>query len=286
MNSLETSLTQCVEKLDAIVEDASKQNKMPSDSQFGPIEYFKNLEMRARGIERAISTIKSRQRAENELDEILKLRPADIPGYVLIGEESLFFPTLRFLKFQGYIATTWSIYDQVTTNFEKLCGIESKINRLNKTSDLVGSFLLSRRNNKSKSDSQSNLVDNDELVGFRCRKVFGPIFGGPAAFSYKVRNSFVHEGGAYFRGIEAFDEAAIDFNLIQDARQKLEDDCTASYSGLKDLCGKIGPSKWGETKCLHELLKLCHSEIDEFLGVLGIWISSSIETQYKSIVGL
>lgn len=182
------------------------------------------------------------------------------------GASTTPFAHARLLAFQGYLATTWAIADQVMRAVGGLLCTRTVARDMTKAPQLWAHVLK---------EAEISAAIADSLDAFKW----------PIALSYAVRNHCLHDGGVvrgqlFFQGQAAEDgfrpsDAGWDF---------LEKKVVDEYKANRNQTRLLDPWPWHRDD-LFALLVRCHDELDEALGLLARCGAAAAKMQTAILLG-
>ena len=181
------------------------------------------------------------------------------------------FNQARALALQNYMTTCWGLYDSLLQPVGRIAFSNDIAINYGKYPRLPEHLL----NNNQKAGANNT-------IGFRMVQLVQNNYGWPIAFSYCLRNWSVHEGHMLLNNLFKNDSPHITkpFEIKEEIIQ-----CTKSKNHTNKITednSRLGSEDWAD-RDLIELLKNCEKEIDEIIGILLNWSSSSILLQTKLI---
>lgn len=194
----------------------------------------------------------------------------DDPFTVMVGKEPFPFNSLRRFRLQSYLATTWGIYDRVCPPIARMIYPDERAESIYKPTLIH--FVSEGGDGKSARKS----IDGTLYDSLSCP------YGWPVAFSYHLRNCFVHEPATPntvkpFRNIERANQEEC-FFYKSEHLDELKDGCNysrtqgKSHERLTPAHSRFEEGAWPtEKEDLVTLLEQCHDECDEALSILVQW---------------
>ncbi|MCK6502116.1 hypothetical protein L6R53_01705 [Myxococcota bacterium] len=226
---------------------------------------FEEAASGAAGLRGAEGLLAHREACWNALVAVRDGSDASTDRSRLNGHE-MNFEYARYLTTQAYLASHWSLADQITRAAGRILCTEGPVKNAAKTPNLWQHFMK-----------------NGESAPWLTVHVLKECYGWPIGVSYIVRNHFTHEGGVG-DGWGFFESSAVadGFIVSDNAWRYLIDKAKKEYKVRPEQarCASIDPM--GKRK-LDEILALCHAEMDDALGVL-ILSASALAEAYAGVL--
>lgn len=222
-------------------------------------------------IERLLEVLKSRDLTISVLEQLENKTDSVTNRANVLGTE-IDFNSARFIFIQSYISTMWAISDTITEFAGRILCIES-VNKRNQGAKLLQNFI---RNGKS--------------TVFSIDKFFKEKYGLPIGVSYVIRNLFIHgcgfdESWVFFEG----QHCSTGFRISDKALKYIEDQLDSNtypndnFDNVKSYTNASEPWPWPQDD-LRKLLKICHREMDDALGVLLLTACNLLKTLVASLI--
>ena len=197
-----------------------------------------------------------------------RIEPAEPTKVSHLGH-SVAFLHARLLGAQAYVGVCWAIYDNLSEVAVKLSCIDS-----------VGS------NPAITASLMEHFIKNQKYVPGRMSHILRESYGWPIGIAYAARNWLLHDGNA--QDGNAFfadrDLSATPFALSSGALSSLENRCTDVYRIASHQTKRPNPWPWHDDDFC-QMYQVCITEVDEAVGALVSWASSSARRQAELLLG-
>jgi len=212
-----------------------------------------------------------REQAVHELEKLVGIPALDGGVSVKLENAEVLFAQVRILRFQAYLAATWSIYDTVTAVAGNLASVDE--------------IQQNPRNNLNFVNNIVNYRTKPNAIGGWIGRVLNSHFAWPISFSYAVRNRLLHHGGEIDGvGLFASGDVGSGFSPSHSAMNQLENVCENRYQASKGRTRRREAWPWKPDSLL-ETLVLCHDEADEAVGILILWAVEAMRVQVELVLG-
>lgn len=182
------------------------------------------------------------------------------------GEEKVFVP-LRVNRLQAFLASCWTIYDQILHQLFILLSPYDKLK------------------NKTEFQNNKTVFKSETLLQQRIAVAVLTSHGWKTALSYCLRNSYLHESGRTISFSNNLPTQGDLFGLTAESWGKIRE-------GIKDFVGTAGAAKvkldfikvpepsefnsWIGQRDLSAVLDECHAASDHLHGTLLNWASKNL----------
>jgi len=184
------------------------------------------------------------------------------PDRFLYNGVEVTFKQGRYLVVQGYITTTWALYDALAKVAGVLCCVDER-----------------SKNNAKPVKLPEDLLRGQKFVGARVHDHLKGAYGFPIALSYAIRNWIVHDGHSH-NGIELFNSdgpSAAPYEISAAAWTKIEEKVTGEYKA-EATHTRLRPFPNVGADLLNGLA-ICHEEADEAIGFVLAWSTGAARLQ-------
>ena len=260
MSNIRADISAACADLDAVTEALAAVSS-PGTLPTGSREFFDRLPSYSAQLTQVLNLIRARDAALEAVESFPKQIDPDNPLMFMYNGVSVPFWLGRLLVLQNYLATGWSIYD----NLSKIAGVLSA--KIEKPAKLQEDFL-----------SSSN------VVGTHTRDHLRRGYGWPIGISYAIRNWVLHDGNSQ-DGVELFKYSTHDktapYQLSDDGWSKIIERCVNKYK-LDDTLTRLNPFPAINDDLVGGLIA-CHTEVDEAIGFILLSTTGGIKLQAQML---
>lgn len=184
------------------------------------------------------------------------------------SEEKIFVP-LRVNRLQAFLASCWTIYDQI---LHQLFVLLSPYDRLK---------------NKTEFQNNKTVFKSESLLQHRITGAVLTSHGWKTALSYCLRNSYLHESGRTISFSSNLPTQSDIFGLTAESWGKIRDGIKDFLGAKLNFIGVPEPSEfnsWIGQRDLIAVLDECHAASDRLHGTLLNWASKNLLGEIELLV--
>lgn len=267
-SSFVSTLEDCINTLDGIHNDATNYggDLLPEDAPIST--YTSDSKDWADKLRQAREFHRMREESETSLNNFPNDIQWDNPppeSYQLISR--------RKTRLQGYLTTTWSMYENISEVAISISCINDLADNRSKSISFVSDITQQDRSGSP----------GEDHLGMDMWQWLQTCYGWPIGLSYGLRNVFVHDGGEILQRT-IFDNSRIKsspYRLNDFGKQKVYQLPISKYGARSDWHKMSSDWEQNQPRNLLDLLKTCHREADKALSIFAEWSIKSFETQAR-----